>query len=611
MYTFIFVANPEDQSPIDLLKSCSKTMKKWMPSLGLELVEGHTFLPESNCGWAWLKPACLESFPLMSEAIEEKIAVFLFGDILDIGLHRPAQKVLDVWESSGVKGVRALEGCFSAVIVERTSNKVTLISDPVGHRTLRYCTIGQTLIASPHDSPLVATGYITTEIDDVTAYSIAVVGWSLRGKSLLKHIRTCHPAEYVQWSNDKLQVILDPIIKPSERISAGNSSAILSHHERMLKAAQAYVKLLAGNELKISLSLTAGLDSRAVLGLLLSVIDPTKIVAHTRGDSASIDVQIAQKLAKIHGVDFSPRPSAALTADEFLAYCDWFTFSMNGDVSSKYVVNLSPMPLEPNFLPSLDGLGGEIFRGYYYPNKTTLKTHLSLDNALQILKIKRLKNTPSWISSDMLDAVKARLNTVVNEYAAFSKNGYDILDLFYLYERFSVWGAKGKRTTWNTCQGGPFHSRELIRLAYLFPAPIGQHIRIHQEFIRRFIPQAYWIPVNGRTLLPVPSSEPIFRIYQKAARLIKISLKKVGIRSRNKGINQIQSNILGTPLIGTVSDVLLASNSLVLEIFSKDGLYSLLKNHQPKNTDLVGRLISIERYQTMMQQIAQEARKPL
>jgi hypothetical protein len=98
-----------------------------------------------------------------------------------------------------VEAVRRLDGWFSAVIVELKTQKVYIISDLLGFRSLSYFFDGEFILVSPHDIPIVATGLYPVEIDLASAGSTVAFDWSLNGKSLLKNISVCSPHEYVTW----------------------------------------------------------------------------------------------------------------------------------------------------------------------------------------------------------------------------------------------------------------------------------------------------------------------------------------------------------------------------------------------------------------------------
>ncbi len=159
MDTFAFMYSREKFSE-HVLHHWAEVTKKWMPRLGVDLIEGYQFFQECHSGWFWLMPALKRDVLYISEAINTQYGVIAFGDVLGESSQVAAQTILHAWETAGPEGVRGLEGDFSSVILDRTNGHVTLIGDAMGRRALSYYANGETLFVSPHDVVLAATGRI-------------------------------------------------------------------------------------------------------------------------------------------------------------------------------------------------------------------------------------------------------------------------------------------------------------------------------------------------------------------------------------------------------------------------------------------------------------------
>ena len=207
--------------------------------------------------------------------------VLVFGEIFDSKFPDAATAVLDAWVVGGWNKARNLEGCFSSVILDRTDGVVVLIGDLTGRRALSYFHNNKSLLVSPHDVALMSTGCIPLEYDEVSVGSVVAVEWSLRGRSLLKHVKTCHPAEYLRWSDGKIQHLVDAVVEPAQRISPMDSNAISRHLDHMIKTGQANARIFIADKPEIKCDLSAGLDSRVTWSLLLSVFgEPSQIIAN-------------------------------------------------------------------------------------------------------------------------------------------------------------------------------------------------------------------------------------------------------------------------------------------------------------------------------------------
>ena len=617
MYTFLFVANLEGKPCKDFLQRCARITKKWMPAFDIELTEGYSLFPESHSGWLWLTPPNSDDFSLISEAIDQQYAVIVFGDLVEDSHHNPAQTVYDAWVSGGWSQVRKLEGCFSSVILDRSNGRVVLIGDRMGRRALSYHTNDRVLIVSPHDVVLAATGRIPVEFDEVSISSVVAVQWSLRGKSLLKDVQTCHPSEYIQWSDEQIKSFSDSVINPHQRIIQGDCKAVSRNLDRMIEIGQTNARKFSANQQEFKCDLSAGFDSRVTWSLLLSVVDePSRIIANSCGEANNIEVQTAHRLAKIYGTRFSSYIESPPSPDEFVARCDLLAFAMNGGTDGSRAIKY-PTVFSQNPKTYACGAGGEIFRGFYYPHEPYFTPlNLTPTDALQILRKKtQLANLP-WKSPELAEAVLDRLNSVINELATFSGNGYDILDMFYLYERFGVWGAGQARQTWKDPRWSPFISPQMVQTAYMMPAPIAKFSTIHQESLRRFTPKTYWIRVNGKLLFFEGEGsikqwlKKIDNRYQGSLRRIKRVLNVGNVSRKTKDMNQLVHDFLAGPLLKIVREMIMDDDSFALKIFSKHGVELLLKEHESgvkNNTGVLGYLVSMERWRIMAQGVARDA----
>jgi hypothetical protein len=618
MYTFVFMAHLEDKLSEGFLRDCARITKKWMPALGLELKESYAVFPECNSGWFWLAPAFEMNSTYISEVVGQRYAVIVFGDIFDGGSHSAAQTVFDAWVSGGSSKVRELEGCFSSVILDRTDGAVVLIGDKVGRRALSYYADNRALIVSPHDVALMATGCCPVEFDYVSICSVPAVGWSLRGRSLLKHIYTCRPAEYIQWADGQIQLVADPVLEPDQRILEGDVRAISRHLDHMIETARGNARIFAANQPEIKCDLSAGFDSRVTLSLLLSVIDdPSRIIATSTGEANCQDVRVACQIAKMYRTRFLSFVDVPPSPDDFVERCDLLAFHVNGGTDSVRAMKYPPeFTRQPKTYAC--GAGGEMFRGRFYPQLPfESRDSLSPADASQFLrKITKIDKLP-WKSPELAEAVLARLNAVVDEYATFSNNGYDILDMFYLNEQRAVWGAVQVRQTWKDPRWSPFISTQLIRMALMMPAPIGKYAAIHRESLRRFAPKAYWVRINGKRLLPLEGGGNIKRLlrgidsrYQyHLGRMLRLSNRGRQI-SKSKSTAQLAIDLLAGPLMEPVREIVMSEGSFGLEVFGRRRVELLLNEHAlgtHNHIRVLGYLVPMERWRAMVQGAARDA----
>jgi hypothetical protein len=573
--------------------------------------------PECKAGWFSLQPT--GGLALVSEAADQRHSVLVFGDLLSCHEASPAEIVLRTWTDGGAEAVRDIDGCFGAVILDRLNCETTLVSDVLGQRTLRYFADSQRLVVSPHDVAMVTTGLVPQQDDYVSALSIATMGWSLGGRSLLKGIDTCHPARYVRWKEGRRDERDDPIIRHDRRIEGADKKRIGATLDNMVETARASVSEIVRRgsvQGGIATELTAGVDSRAVLSLLMSTVSSTRIQAITVGEPDDLDVIVAKRLARAYGLGHASLRSsdcAAPSSDDFATHGALVAFATNGDSNAK-VLAIQPLPQFVSTPPLLlCGEGGEIFRGYYYSDRDI--PPLSFRDS-----VSRLRGYVAGVAgheSDMRTALTARLEAAIDQYADISSNPHDLLDLFYTYERFGVWGAHVRRQTWDPLRWSPFYVRHLVRSAFRLPAPVARHARIHAEVLRRFARMAYWLPVNGARRLPLEGKGPVRTGLAKldvwSQSVLRSALGAMGRSasvSAGMGLEQLRAHAISHDLREYVADLLGARGSLAAEILSDLGLIPFYESADEQNQaslETLGVLIAIEHWRSLVKTAARSA----
>ena len=612
MHTFILVAS-EDHPPSNKdLQSYAEVTRRTMPCLGVEIAEGSTLLPECNAGWVWLAPACAKERPLISEYVDDEFATIAFGETFGDFKANSARTILKAWKAGEAYRVSRTEGSFGAAIVHRASGRIVLVNDGVGRRALRYHVEGGTLTASPHDLSFVATGRCPTSIDYASASSIVSAGWSLGGRSLLSDVHSCRGTEYVRWHRGQLRVHpLPSILQAENRIDAEDVAGISEQRERMIEAMRAYARLFIHDDAPARTTLTAGQDSRTALSLLLAEVRPRSIKASCDGESNSLDVRTARRVAKLHGVDFSSAPLSVATPEEFLAHADLLAFAMNGDTNGKRAAH--PLPAfdcSPEDVGA--GHGAGVTCGSYQGSPYTRQANLATEDAFEILKNKALSAKLPWTDQDFISGLEKRSDEVIGYYTTLSDNGHDILDLFRLHDRVAVWAAMVERFTWKERHWSPFLSLRFLELAGAMPAPIGDHTRVRIECIRRFAPESYWVIANGKTLLPLERHGQVagaLRFLNRKWQALLLKGKRFRPDQLSRDSDQLRSSAFAGSLSQVMREVITSEGSFAFELFGCAGTERLLREHitgEKNHLQTLGALVVMERWRTLINRAACE-----
>jgi asparagine synthetase B (glutamine-hydrolysing) len=578
-----------------------------MPRLGTSVTPNRALFSTIDGGWFYFLPVPTSPKPLVTEHRDQRQAVLVYGDVDDCaGSASPAEHVASTWQAHGLEAVRRLTGSFSAVLIDLTSTSMFVVSDAIGRRALRYFSHQDLLLISNHDLPIIATGLCGLNFDLVSVASIVSCDWSMQGASLVRNLQVCDSHSYVRRHAGRTERVRLPVLSLQERLDPGDSRALSQLTEEMVETLRQTVRRQCAAQQDIRTALTGGLDSRAIFGLLVSILEPARIVAHTSGSPNEFDVSTARRIASAYGARHDLSAPEVPSSDAFLANCDVLAFYRNGDVCSKRAMyRLIRYDHEAPVI--FGGQGGEIFRGYYYSRGFHGARRMSLDEDhaarfLETRKLKRMGRLP-WNDHSLADAFLSRFHQTLQGFQDISRNGFDVLDMFYLYERSARWSYVASMPHLER-HCAPFESSALASMAYRLPSPIGQYCLLQEEIIRRWLTRASWWTINGDRIIRldgVPAVRRLLRWRRTIAGLVERRLRgKVRINQE-----LMRAALLAGPLGDVMTDTLMAQDSLARAIFSREGLSKMIEAHRTGvkfELEVLGCLLTMERWR---QQVAE------
>jgi hypothetical protein len=603
MYTLLVAAGigPDVGSALDRARPITEAL---MPMLGSSVTSHRASIPSIDGGWFYFLPSPMPSRPLVTEHRDLRQAVLVYGDLSDWGgLASPAERVASTWQADGLDAVRRLDGAFSAVLIDLTSGSLFVVSDATGRRALRYFASDDRLLISNNDLPIVATGLCELDFDLVTAASIVSCGWSIRGASLVQKIQVCDPQSYVRRHAGLTERVRQPVLSFRDRLERRDTRARSQLTEEIVETLRRGIRTQCQSQEDVQTALTGGADSRALFGLLVSVLEPARLVAQTSGSPDEFDVSAARRIARAYGVRHKLGAPEVPSSDAFLTNCDALAYYRNGDVCSKRAM-YRLFHYDHDAPVKFGGQGGEIFRGHFYKDWHGAKlTSLGEDEAARYLEaamLKRMHRVP-WNDQSLADTFLSRFQGSIQEFQDLSHNGFDVLDMFYLYERSARWSFPASLPHLER-HCAPFENSALAAMVYRMPAPIGRSSQVHKTIIRRWLPRAYWWRMTGDRLLPldgVPGAKSLLRW----RRVIGARIKR-RVRGAVRMDQEIMcAELLAGPLGEVMHDSLLAQDSIARAIFSSEGLSKLIEDHRTGvrfELEVLGGLLSIERWRQLI-----------
>ncbi len=245
---------------------------------------------------------------------------------------------------------------FCSAISSPDNCQLWLTSDHFGHYPIYYINFNDTIIFSTKLAPILHTALFSWELDLSAIYEFFTFEHVLENKTFIKNVSLIPAGTVINFKDGKsykysyIEHLKQATYVP--KTTAEVASTLLNSLQNSISQACKYSK-------KTAITLSGGLDSRAILG---SALDNTSsLSAFTFGPESSADVQCARKLALQAGISHDVIPISGTYLLEWLKHG---LFTTGGMVSCIHYQILSlASALAQNSDLVLDGLGGDMFTG--------------------------------------------------------------------------------------------------------------------------------------------------------------------------------------------------------------------------------------------------------
>jgi len=610
MESFVLIAGAADAG--QLAAKAEAALRAVTPRAGAELHARVYELPEVGGALVWVGPDAPELRSLIDVHVSDDRMTIVFGKLT--GQARPAWVLHELAArrpADWLEEARRQDGVFSVIAVDRRTRNVVAVSDVTGCRALLWRASGGVLLLSPHALGMVGTGLVPLSWDACAIASTTCVDWSLGRAPLLESLRTLQAFETLRWSGGVARVDVASPLTFEDRIHPLNLPALAAQDRTMVDAMVRATRGLAQETGPIAVSLTRGLDSRAVLALLHAAGLQDRLRAQTSGQPGSLDVEGAARLAAMCGVPHRRNEPSPPSSEDFIWNTRLNAFLTNGDANAKQALARRPGLAQAG---SVGGGGGEIYTGMYYPLFAPFG-HVP-DDPVRVADIfmtrarkGRWDALGAW-SSPLRKAAQARLEQALTRFRDFGARGADLVDLLYLWERYAHWGAINYRRPWSH-GWTPFATGEAVRGLFRYPRAAGKHCNVHGRVIRDYLPlAAYLMPVNGTTLLALRGRGEAAYLLRQAQLALSMVEKKLITRTRKQvsdaGVEQIWARMFASDVYDAVQAMLTDPRSVALATFGPAAISALLERHRRDRSQLqpLGALVMVEQFRAL----AEEAR---
>ncbi|MDP8201913.1 MAG: hypothetical protein P9M11_07195 [Candidatus Tenebribacter burtonii] len=600
MYSFLFIKTTRNTEQI--VKKTSRIILKILSDLDFQLTSRISI--NDKTGWFIVEPEVKVKHNLFHTFSQNDIQIIFYGDLVISLEKNPAKELFKTWKDGGINAARKLNGCFSVIINNKKKNEVIAFSDIFGLRRLRYYNDNNTTIISTQDIPIMATGLVPINYDFTSLYSILALDWSLRGNSIIQNIYSIHPVEILRIKQNRTYLINQPLITDENRIDITDKGKIKENIDNTIDLMQQEIELRIKDADKIQLDLTAGRDTRAILGLILSKQKGQKIFSTTMGHSTNLEVIAAKKIAQLFNIEHKNSIPQTIDKKFFIRHAELLAFTTNGDTTSVRAVHSFP-EIEDCFFPKFNGVG----TGIYYRPKLHKHVHDLSQSDIQDFILKKVRKLE--IRNDTIQSgFKDRLNKVIYEIDDHVLQSGDSLNLFYLYERMSIWGSMVQKSNWNLREFSPFASSEVIMKTFQLPLLFNLTYPLHKEIIKRYIPETYWMKINNNPFIRFPFFSLPDKVYNRLIifqkRYYSAYNRLTKLRNSHSSIAQIRSDYFSNNLEFYLNKLLLEDHSLSIQIFGKEYIKNLITEHINKTKNyirLLGKLVSIEEFRKMVEKL--------
>ena len=265
--------------------------------------------------------------------------------------------------------VQRLAGIFALIAARLDTGQVVIANDRLGFNPLYYLLRDDLLLVASEAKAIAAVADV--QPDPAGYGQFFYIGHTLRHQTLWREIKTLGPGQLITWQPQGAQVhtYYDPARQPQPDATPAPLEAI---HD----ALQGAVARAAHANRQATLLLSGGLDSRLILGVLLSQgIKPKALTLEHAGFAQGLDGLLARQVADVAGLelDFRPtRPHFYRSADALEVFClaDGMTPSFSLFISQVYP------ELSAGLGQVWEGLSLDLCLGGHHQSGATLRSNL-------------------------------------------------------------------------------------------------------------------------------------------------------------------------------------------------------------------------------------------
>jgi len=473
-----------------------------------------------------------EPQPIFNE--DKSLCIFMDGEIFDYGKDKEELKqkghkfyvnndpefCLHLYEEYGEKFVEKLNGSFVIVIIDINNQKLLIANDRYGLRPLYYAKSNNKLLFASEVKAILQDKTFKKEINDEAIAEFFTFGQLLGNKTFFKGITVLPPASIVAWDRERFS------IKQYWEFCYDETDRIYPEEyyvEKLVKLFKQAVERRIRGSHKISVSLSGGMDSRAVVAAIDREHPITTFTFTFPGidESPEIAKRVSNKKGTIH-------KQFEIKQDYLVDYAEKAVYLTDGMLNLVHFHEISILDeIRKCSDIVFNGWGCEnTIKGQFLNKKILLSKD---DNELGKILFKKFmivseRDRNLLFSQNYYNKIKYLAFKSLQKELGKSKNKHPAnrsdYFVFQNRERRSIHIANSvyQRSKFE-CEE-PFTDNDFVDFSLKIPPELRCDRRIYFKFLKKLSPELSKIPVSPAGVhINVPSI--IYKIY---------SLKKAGMR---------------------------------------------------------------------------------
>jgi asparagine synthase (glutamine-hydrolysing) len=270
------------------------------------------------------------------------------------------EAVVHAYEEWGLDCATRLNGIFAFAVWDTRARRMYLARDPYGVKPLYYAEQDGVLTFASELKGILAQPGITPEVDSEALHLCLTFRYVPSPWTLFRGIRKLAPGTYLCARPDGVEVA-SYVRAPEPALEDADPRELAEELRRRLRAA---VRRQMMSDVPISVSLSGGVDSAAILSLVSDAADGP-VQAFTIGFGENSEIPLAQEIAGRFGARLTTRVASPADYAEFLDRFVWHLEEPTSNESAPAYFFVAEMAHEHGIKVLLTGQGpDETFGGY-------------------------------------------------------------------------------------------------------------------------------------------------------------------------------------------------------------------------------------------------------